>query len=258
MNRYRPATVPSGHTSSPHASSHCCRRAKPAHQSSTSTTSCAKPAATAAAEKVAPATLPTSSTRCSIGLRRSSCCSSICRRLSGTLPATAATSPRSVHPPSAGASQPRRTQSSTTVTMKSGLPSVRWWVVFQKWRWTEIDGTLGPVLRVSSRKERPMTFVTVHCPHCDSEQIVKRGKTRRGTQRYLCQNTACITGSFLLDYRNRGCLPEVKQQIVDMSLNASGVRDTARSLHISPTTVLSELKKKEVVLEAVNTAVLRT
>jgi transposase-like protein len=30
-----------------------------------------------------------------------------------------------------------------------------------------------------------MTFVTVHCPHCDSEQIVKRGKTRRGTQRYL-------------------------------------------------------------------------
>jgi insertion element IS1 protein InsB len=103
-----------------------------------------------------------------------------------------------------------------------------------------------------------MTFVTVHCPHCDSAQIVKRGKTRRGTQRYLCQNTACITGSFLLDYRNRGCLPEVKQQIIDMSLNASGVRDTARSLHISPTTVLSELKKKEGGLESVNTALLRT
>ena len=103
-----------------------------------------------------------------------------------------------------------------------------------------------------------MTFVTVHCPHCESEQIVKRGKTRRGTQRYLCQNTACIIGSFLLDYRNRGCLPEVKQQIIDMSLNASGVRDTARSLHISPTTVLSALKKKEGVLESVNTALLRT
>jgi transposase-like protein len=103
-----------------------------------------------------------------------------------------------------------------------------------------------------------MAFVTVHCPHCDSEQIVKRGKTRRGTQRYLCQNTACITGSFLLHYRNRGCLPEVKQQIIDMSLNASGVRDTARSLHISPTTVLSALKKKEAELESVNTALLRT
>ena len=59
-----------------------------------------------------------------------------------------------------------------------------------------------------------MTFITVRCLHCHSEQIVKRGKTRRGTQRYLCQNTACTTGSFLLDYRNRGCLPEGKQTIV--------------------------------------------
>jgi transposase-like protein len=31
--------------------------------------------------------------------------------------------------------------------------------------------------------------------------------------------------------------------IIDMSLNASGVRDTARSLHICPNTVLRELKK---------------
>ncbi len=50
----------------------------------------------------------------------------------------------------------------------------------------------------------------VQCPHCHSEQIIKRGKTRRGTQRYVCQNTVCATGSFLLVYRNRGCLPEVK------------------------------------------------
>src|SRR5467141_3318379 len=103
-----------------------------------------------------------------------------------------------------------------------------------------------------------MIFITVCCPHCQSEQIVKRGKTRRGTQRYLCQNTACTTGSFLLDYRNRGCLPEVKQTIIDMSLNASGIRDTARVLRISTDTVLSELKKKEAALESVNTALLRT
>jgi insertion element IS1 protein InsB len=53
-------------------------------------------------------------------------------------------------------------------------------------------------------------------------------------------------------------LPEVKQTIIDMSLNASGVRDTARSLHICPNTVLRELKKKAGVLEAVNTTLLRT
>jgi insertion element IS1 protein InsB len=111
---------------------------------------------------------------------------------------------------------------------------------------------------MADSKEWLMTFIAVRCPHGDSAQIVTRGKTHRGTQRYLCQNTACARGSFLLDYRNRGCLPEVKQQIIDMSLNASGVRDTARVLRISTDTVLSELKKKEATLELVNTTRLRT
>jgi len=61
-----------------------------------------------------------------------------------------------------------------------------------------------------------MTFIAVRCLHCQSEQIVKRGKTARGTLRYLCQNTRCTKRSFLLDYCNRGCLPEVKQTIIDM------------------------------------------
>ena len=46
-----------------------------------------------------------------------------------------------------------------------------------------------------------MTFIAVRCPHCQSEQIVKRGKTGCGTQRYLCQNPTCATGSFLLDFQ---------------------------------------------------------
>jgi insertion element IS1 protein InsB len=43
-----------------------------------------------------------------------------------------------------------------------------------------------------------------------------------------------------------------------MSLHASGVRDTARSLHSCPNTVLRELKKQEMALESVNTSLLRT
>src|SRR5215813_8809080 len=116
-------------------------------------------------------------------------------------------------------------------------------VVFQKWRWTEMHVTLGVIFVAFHKKEWPMTFIAVRCPHCQSDHIVKRGKTARGTQRYLCQNTLCTKESFLLDYYNRGCLPEVKQTIIDMSLNASGVRDTARSLHICPNTILRELKK---------------
>jgi len=83
-----------------------------------------------------------------------------------------------------------------------------------------------------------MPFIAVRCPHCQSDQIVKRGKTARGTQRYLCQNTLCAKGSFLLDYCNRGFLPEAKHTIIDMRLNASGVRDMARSLPICLNTVL--------------------
>lgn len=41
-----------------------------------------------------------------------------------------------------------------------------------------------------------------------------------------------------------GQSPEVKEQIVEMAMNASGIRDTARVLHVSPTTVINELKKR--------------
>jgi len=93
--------------------------------------------------------------------------------------------------------------------------------------------------------------------HCHSDQIVKRGTTRRGTQRYLCQTTACPWQSFLLEHSYQGRLPEVKQQIIDMSLNASGMRDTARVLRISTDTVLRALRKKEAALASVHTALLR-
>src|SRR5882724_7698571 len=103
-----------------------------------------------------------------------------------------------------------------------------------------------------------MTFIAVHCPHWHSEQRVKRGKTRRGTQRYLCQNTVCATGSFLFDSHNRGGLPEVKHTSIDRRLNASGMRDTARVLRISTATVLRERRKKAAALESVHSALLRT
>src|SRR3954471_15229609 len=82
-------------------------------------------------------------------------------------------------------------------------------VMSQKWRSAEIDVTLGLVLRVSQRKECPMTtYIAVRCPHCQKDPVAKRGTTARGTQRYLCQNTICAKNSFLLAYHNRGCLPE--------------------------------------------------
>jgi transposase-like protein len=102
-----------------------------------------------------------------------------------------------------------------------------------------------------------MTLIPVHCLHCESDQVVKRGKTSDGKQRYLCQNGECCAHrSFLLEYSDRGRLPQVKQQIVEMALNGSGIRDTARVLKIRKDTVLSELKTKEDVIEPVNQALL--
>ena len=40
-----------------------------------------------------------------------------------------------------------------------------------------------------------------------------------------------------------GCLPTVKQQIVEMTLNGSDIRDIVRVLQVGPNTVLKELKK---------------
>ncbi len=89
-----------------------------------------------------------------------------------------------------------------------------------------------------------MVLIPILCPHCESDQVVKRGKTENGKQRYLCQNKACATKTFILDYSYNGRLPEVKKKIIDMAVNGSGVRDTARVLEISPNTVINELKKR--------------
>ena len=57
-------------------------------------------------------------------------------------------------------------------------------------------------------------------------------------QRYRCREQRCARRTFLLDYAYPGQSPAVKRQIVDMAMNASGIRDTARVLHVSPTTVI--------------------
>src|SRR5262249_38739022 len=54
-----------------------------------------------------------------------------------------------------------------------------------------------------------------------------------------------------LQYQDRGRVPEVRRQVVDMAINGSGIRDTARVLRISPTTVIAVIKKTAV-LQHVN------
>jgi transposase-like protein len=89
-----------------------------------------------------------------------------------------------------------------------------------------------------------MVLEPVLCPTCGSDDVVKHGQSETGKQRYKCRNRECNRSTFIRNYAYRGYLPEVKQQIVDMAVNGSGIRDTARVLKISPTTVIEALKKR--------------
>jgi transposase-like protein len=88
-----------------------------------------------------------------------------------------------------------------------------------------------------------MAEAVVKCPHCQSEGVVKYGKTSTGKERFRCQQRERCGRTFVGSYEYPGCLPTVKQQIVDMTLNGSGIRDIARVLHVGANTVIRELKK---------------
>ena len=89
-----------------------------------------------------------------------------------------------------------------------------------------------------------MITQVLHCPYCQGIELVKNGKTPQGKQRYQCREEPCSGRTFILDYTYPGQSKEVKKQIVDLALNGSGIRDTARVLQVSTSTVIKELKKR--------------
>jgi insertion element IS1 protein InsB len=89
-----------------------------------------------------------------------------------------------------------------------------------------------------------MALEPVLCPSCQSKDVFRHGRSAEGKPRYRCHNPDCERNTFILNYSYQGRRPEVKAQIIDMAMNGSGIRDTARVLKISPSTVIEELKKK--------------
>lgn len=88
-----------------------------------------------------------------------------------------------------------------------------------------------------------MVLEPIHCPECESTDVVKHGRSAAGKQRYGCRNQNCSRRSLILNFSYRGRRSEVKQQISDMAMNGSGIREPARVLKVSPTTVIATLKK---------------
>ena len=84
-----------------------------------------------------------------------------------------------------------------------------------------------------------MILQILHCPHCQGPDIVRHGLTRQGKQRYRCREQRCAGRTCLRDYSYPGQSPALKHQIVEMARHASGIRDTARVLHVSTNTVMT-------------------
>jgi transposase-like protein len=85
-----------------------------------------------------------------------------------------------------------------------------------------------------------MITQVVHCPYCRGTDIVRHGTTPEGKPRYRCRACPERGRTFLLEYAYAGHSLDVKRQIVEMALTASGSRATARVLPVSPTPVLKE------------------
>jgi transposase-like protein len=89
-----------------------------------------------------------------------------------------------------------------------------------------------------------MGRMPVLCPHCHSDQGIQGGKTKAGQPRYKGQNTDCPRESFPRDLVSTGRAPAINAPIADMRRNGSGIRDPARGVKRSPTTVMNALKKR--------------
>jgi len=70
-----------------------------------------------------------------------------------------------------------------------------------------------------------MAVIEVTCPLCRTKDVVTFGLNRQGKQRYQCKNVTCSKNTFILAYENKGCIPEIKKQIIEMAINGSGIRD---------------------------------
>jgi transposase len=73
-----------------------------------------------------------------------------------------------------------------------------------------------------------MMTPVLHCPDGRGTEIVRHGTTPEGKQRYRCRACPERGRTFRLEYTDAGQSPDVTQQIIEMAMHASGIRDTAR------------------------------
>ncbi len=92
-----------------------------------------------------------------------------------------------------------------------------------------------------------MHYETITCPACSSLNIKKNGINKQRKQRYRCKGCG---RQFILKYRYRAYLKHLRELIVPMCLNGSGIRDISRVLQVSATTVMKVIRRQAEFLPA--------
>ena len=85
-----------------------------------------------------------------------------------------------------------------------------------------------------------MAVEVARCPYRQGRAVIRYGTASNGKARYRCQQDVTCERTFLRTYVHPGCQPEAKQQVVERTLNGSGIRDIARVLQVGPTTIIKE------------------
>lgn len=84
-----------------------------------------------------------------------------------------------------------------------------------------------------------MQYEIITCPVCSSLNIKKNGISKQRKQRYRCRSCG---RQFILKYTYRAYLKYIRELIVPMCLNGSGIRDISRVLQVSATTVMKLIR----------------
>jgi transposase-like protein len=84
-------------------------------------------------------------------------------------------------------------------------------------------------------------YEEITCPSCASRHVKKNGTTANLKQKYRCQD---CRRQFITDYTYRGWIPLLRNLVVPMTMNSSGIRDIARVLAISTQTVMKTMRER--------------
>ena len=85
-------------------------------------------------------------------------------------------------------------------------------------------------------------MVNLKCYHCQSENIVRNGKTNNGKQRYLCKDCGKMSRD---DPQPNGYTPDEREQILRAYEERSSLRGLPRTFGVARNTVSGWLKEKK-------------